>query len=80
MTNTASLDQFNRHLRQKELQALNMNRFRANVVVTSLPAWQENELTSLRPEDGRYTLALRKPCERCPMITVDLHRAITKNF
>lgn len=71
ITNTASLEQFNRHLRQSELKPLSMNRFRANVVLTNLQPWQENEIQGIAQEDRHYQLGLRKPCERCPMITVD---------
>ncbi|MBW8192348.1 MOSC N-terminal beta barrel domain-containing protein [Neiella marina] len=71
VSNTASLDQFNRFLRTKELTPLSMNRFRANVVVTDWPAWQENQTSELSEQANRYQFALRKPCERCPMITTD---------
>lgn len=71
VANTASLDQFNRYLRQHDLKPLSMTRFRANVVLTHLQPWQENQLTQVSQIDQQYQLGLRKPCERCPMITVD---------
>lgn len=71
VANTASLGQFNRHLRQQQLKPLSMNRFRANVVLTDIQPWQENQTQEITQVDNLYQLGLRKPCERCPMITVD---------
>ncbi|MCM2681342.1 MOSC domain-containing protein [Echinimonas agarilytica] len=71
VANTASLDQFNRHLRAHDLTPLNMNRFRANVILTDTTAWQENSISEISAHHNQYQLGLRKPCERCPMITVD---------
>ncbi|MBD1391396.1 MOSC N-terminal beta barrel domain-containing protein [Neiella sp. HB171785] len=71
VSNTASLEQFNRYLREQQLTALSMTRFRANVVVTDWQPWQENNTAELTEQHNRYQLGLRKPCERCPMITTD---------
>ncbi|GGA90633.1 MOSC domain-containing protein [Neiella marina] len=71
VANTASLEQFNRYLREHQLSPLSMNRFRANVVVTDWQPWQENATAELAEQHNRYQLGLRKPCERCPMITTD---------
>ncbi|MBW3139650.1 MOSC N-terminal beta barrel domain-containing protein [Ferrimonas balearica] len=47
-----------------------MERFRANIVVDELDG-AFSELNEYRLEGAGYTLAIRKPCQRCPVITVD---------
>ena len=71
VTNTASLEQFNHHLRQQDLSPMAMTRFRPNVVLTHLEPWKENQLTGISHQKNNYQLGFRKPCERCPVITID---------
>ena len=46
-----------------------MNRFRANIVVEGLNAFEEHTITSL--EGPGYRLGIRYPRERCVMTTMD---------
>lgn len=71
----------------KSLEALNarlstplpMNRFRPNVVLGGLDAFDEDHLRSIRiavPGGTPLVLALVKPCTRCPITTTDQDTAI----
>ncbi|RCU51824.1 MOSC domain-containing protein [Corallincola holothuriorum] len=69
LANQASLEVFNNVLAAQGLPTIPMSRFRPNIIVTGWSAFQENHVSEVSHDD--YSLALRKPCERCPMITVD---------
>jgi uncharacterized protein YcbX len=68
----ASLDDLNERLARKGCGAIPMNRFRPNIVVAGLEAYEEDYVESLRSEgaDG-IELRVVKPCSRCPMPTLD---------
>jgi uncharacterized protein len=63
--NQASLDYLNAHLPEP----VPMDRFRANIVINGLPAFEENNLASLRIGDAVINIA--SPCVRCQVITID---------
>jgi uncharacterized protein len=63
--NQASLDELNTSLREP----VPMDRFRANIVLDGLPAFEENNLTSLRIAELEINIA--SPCVRCQVITID---------
>ena len=65
----ASLDDLNARLAAKGSPALPMNRFRPNVVVAGLPAYDEDHLDTLTC--GDITLKIVKPCTRCQVTTTD---------
>lgn len=65
VTNLASLESLNREL----TAPLPMNRFRPNVVVEGLGAWDEDRIESL--SSGEVELKLVKPCIRCAVTTTD---------
>ncbi|MGF6772414.1 uncharacterized protein YcbX [Paraburkholderia sp. GAS199] len=70
----ASLDDLNVRLTSKGAPAIPMNRFRPNMVVSGLDAYEEDYVESLSVAgsvDGSVELRLVKPCSRCPMPTVD---------
>ncbi len=80
ITNTASLDELNRRLPAP----VHMNRFRANVVLDGLDAFDEDHLSEVRMGDGgeggkrgeggaggQATLRPVKPCARCTVPGVD---------
>lgn len=69
ITNQASLDDLNRHLIARDQDAVTMNRFRPNIVIQGLEAYEEDYLRSLRV--GPLVFALVKRCTRCPMPNVD---------
>ncbi|SHH94488.1 MOSC domain-containing protein [Ferrimonas marina] len=65
-----SLDGLNQQLQAKGCSPVEMARFRANVVIDGFERpFQELERLTLQGPNWR--LALRKPCERCPVTTID---------
>ena len=46
-------------------------RFRGNLYVTGLPAWEENSWLGQRLRIGEAELAVIRGCERCPAISID---------
>lgn len=66
---SASLDDLNARLRSGGADALPMNRFRPNLVVDGLEAYDEDHLSQLTC--GEAVLQLVKPCVRCQITTTD---------
>lgn len=69
VANEASLEALNRELTTRGLSAVPMNRFRPNIVVKGLAAFDEHGLSELSSEN--YRLKLCHPCERCVVTTID---------
>ena len=69
ITNTASLIDLNLRVGCDADSALPMNRFRPNVVIDGLPAWDEDHVDTA--SIGEVTLKFAKPCVRCQVTTVD---------
>ena len=69
ITNQSSLDDLNRRLVARDQSPVSMNRFRPNIVIQGLEAYEEDYLSSLRI--GPLMLALVKRCARCPLPNVD---------
>lgn len=69
----ASLDELNAKLAARGLGALPMNRFRPNVVVDGLDAYDEDHVDTLAI--GDVVLKLVKPCTRCEVTTTDQRTA-----
>jgi hypothetical protein len=65
----ASLEALNRELVARALRQVPMNRFRPNVVVRGLAAFQEHGVAMLSGSD--YALRFRAPCERCVVTTIN---------
>jgi len=65
----ASLDDLNQKLLAQGREALPMNRFRPNIVIGDVGAFEEDYASSLRI--GDTLLKPVKPCERCNMPSVD---------
>lgn len=72
---TGSLDALNQALVAGGHAPVPMNRFRPNIVVESDEAWAEDRWTTLSEQSGAFQLALRKPCKRCKVTTIDQHTA-----
>jgi uncharacterized protein YcbX len=66
---SASLEDVNQRLRAAGRDAIPMNRFRPNVVIDGIEAFEEDYVESF--ELGEAVLAPVKPCSRCPMPSVD---------
>lgn len=69
LTGTASLDDLNQKLAAAGRQPLPMNRFRPNLVVDGIEAFEEDYAESF--ELGEVVLRPVKPCPRCPMPSID---------
>jgi uncharacterized protein len=65
----SSLADLNRRMNRDAANALPMNRFRPNLVITGLPAWDEDHIELIETEN--VTLKLVKPCVRCQITTTD---------
>ena len=65
----ASLADLNARMNRDASNAMPMNRFRPNVVVAGLPAWDEDHVETLAI--GNVVLKLVKPCVRCQVTTTD---------
>ena len=79
LTSEASLADLNQRLRNQSLAVVPMNRFRPNIVIDGIEAFEEEyaaSLTQRRTDDndeskGAICLTPIKPCARCPMPAVD---------
>ncbi len=69
VASTASLDDLNQKLVAAGRQALPMNRFRPNLVIDGIDAFEEDYADSYQL--GEVTLKPVKPCPRCPMPSID---------
>lgn len=69
VTGSASLDDLNGKLRAAGRDAVPMNRFRPNLVIDGIEAFEEDYAESYRL--GEALLKPVKPCPRCPMPSVD---------
>ncbi|OAJ53543.1 Fe-S protein [Paraburkholderia ginsengiterrae] len=71
----ASLDDLNRRLNSKGAPSIPIDRFRPNVVLEGLDAYEEDYVETLSVEGGGegegVQLQLVKLCARCPMPTID---------
>ncbi|WP_206956842.1 MOSC domain-containing protein [Trinickia acidisoli] len=72
----ASLGDLNARLTGKGIDPIPMNRFRPNLVLAGIEAYEEDYTDALRVEaaDGNVELRIVKPCTRCPMPTIDQAR------
>jgi len=69
VTNQASLEDLNTRLAAQGAQAVTMARFRANLILEGLPAYEEDYIKTLRI--GDITLRQVKRCARCTVPGVD---------
>ncbi|GIL06268.1 MAG: Fe-S protein [Betaproteobacteria bacterium] len=69
VTGQASLDDFNARLARQGHAAIAMERFRPNVVLDGLPAFDEDYAKTLRVDGAE--LRVVKPCARCTVPGVD---------
>lgn len=65
----SSLNDLNARLRAHGREALPMNRFRPNVVIGDVPAYAEDSMPTLCI--GEAKLQLIRPCQRCPIPSID---------
>ena len=77
VVSSASLNDLNARLEERGQAALPMNRFRPNLVIDGLDAYDEDHLSSLRIGGiGDVELQMVKPCVRCQITTTDQQTAV----
>lgn len=69
LTNVASLDDLNKRLKARGKDAVDMRRFRPNIVVQGLKPWEEDTLKKIRINHVEFWVWQR--CGRCTMTTID---------
>lgn len=69
LTSQASLDDLNQRLRAQARKALPMDRFRPNIVIDGIEAFDEDYADTLTTATIR--LQPVKPCPRCPIPSID---------
>jgi uncharacterized protein YcbX len=69
VASTASLQDLNGKLRAQGREAIPMNRFRPNLVIDGIEAFEEDYAETYRA--GGLLLKPVKPCPRCPMPSID---------
>ena len=69
LVNRASLDDLNRKLQANGKPPVDMRRFRPNIIVTGLKAWEEDTLKKIRIHNVEFYVWQR--CGRCVMTTID---------
>ena len=67
--NVESLADLNARMRRDRVHSMLIDRFRPNMVITGLPAWDEDYVDTLAI--GEVMLKLVKPCVRCQVTTID---------
>jgi hypothetical protein len=67
----ASLQALNAQLVANGASPVPMTRFRPNIVVEGIEAFGENQCETLTCVAQAYRFAIRKPCQRCKITTVD---------
>ena len=69
----ASLEGLNARLASSGHAAVDLRRFRPNIVLSGIPAHDEDHILGLswQAEEGRVVLKPVKPCSRCPMPNID---------
>jgi uncharacterized protein YcbX len=79
VANTASLQDLNQRLVAAGAPAVDMRRFRPNLVLDGLPAFDEDHTKTLLIDtaDGEVELRLVKPCTRCTMPDIDPDTALS---
>ena len=81
VANAASLDELNGRLSAKGVAPVTMQRFRPNLVLSGLQAFDEDHLHELdiSTPEGPVRLRLVKPCTRCSIPNVDPATATTSH-
>jgi uncharacterized protein len=69
LTSQASLNDLNHKLQAQGRDALPMNRFRPNIVIDGVEAFEEDFAETF--STGKVRLQPVKPCPRCPMPSID---------
>ena len=79
VTSEASLGALNSRLLAKGAAGVPMSRFRPNIVLSGVEAFEEDRTKRLLSKSAAYELVLRKPCRRCKVVTVDQEHGLVDN-
>ncbi len=71
VTNTASLNTVNQALNKEQLAAVSMLRFRPNIVISGLAAFDEHRPLQLHSQSNTSIITLKDHCQRCAVIIVE---------
>lgn len=71
VTSVESLQALNRSLVANGSNAVTMDRFRPNIVISGVDPFGEDKLETLTAITSDYSLGIRKPCQRCHVTTID---------
>ena len=74
VANEVSLEALNRELVLRGYDAVPMNRFRPNIVLRGLNAFEEHRVSEVAAEG--YRLRFCHPCQRCVVTTIDQQTAV----
>ena len=79
VTSISSLNRLNEKLIETGAEAVPMDRFRPNIVISGPEPFAENRIEELASVDGSWRLGFRKPCKRCKVTTVDQNAGTISN-
>ena len=78
VVNTASLDALNKMRAKRNMPHCTIDRFRANIILTGLDAWAEDEIPAL--QCGDIKIDLTRPCSRCRVPSIDQKTGIEEEY
>ena len=79
LTSSESLDYLNTSLKSNSVSVVTMDRFRPNVVVGGLEQIEKKTSYYLEETAGRYRFAMKKPCTRCKITTIQQDTGVVDN-
>jgi len=79
ITSNASLDCLNTSLILDGASVVTMDRFRSNVVVDGLDCLEKKTSYFLDEVNDRYRFAMKKPCTRCKIVTIQQDTGVVRN-
>jgi uncharacterized protein YcbX len=80
VANESSLTELNKWRADQGMAASRIDRFRANIVLSGLQPWQEDEIAALETEDGSAKIELVRPCSRCRITDVDQQTGVEEDL
>ncbi len=78
VVSTASLDALNEWRAARDMPPCTIDRFRANIVLTGLDAWAEDEVPAL--QCGDIKIDLTRPCSRCRVPSINQQTGVEEEY
>ena len=78
VVSTASLDALNEMRAARGMPPCKIDRFRANIVLSGLDAWTEDEIPAL--QIGGVKIDLTRPCSRCRIPSIDQQTGVEEDY